>query len=288
VLLFADHHAAEFCRPFCVVILLTVQAASSGGFVSRSFFLSCAMRRHDLTNMRTRSIDAVTAMRIRQYEQLTGEPVRLPVPIEKIVERVLGLDFDWVEIEERPGEQILAGLIPEERRIVLNSTHLNLFQQKPGLERSTIGHEAGHWDIDIDRTSLHHPRLPGFEFQTSVVRRQATDRHVLVEVLNRAAYDDRYFELYRELTAGQDPPEVRSAVDRYQSSMLMPDWLIKAAVRDLDVTNWSCLYELASLAQVTISNLNVRLHRLNMIYIPEGTRDIYPGRDAYIGQKHLF
>ena len=134
------------------------------------------MRRNDLTNMRTRTIDAVTGLRLRQYEQLTGTPVTLPVPVENIVERVLGLDFDWVDIDERPGEQILAGLIPEERRIVLNSRHLELFRQKPGLERSTIGHEAGHWDIDIDRTSLHHPRLPGFEIQGSVVRRQLADR----------------------------------------------------------------------------------------------------------------
>lgn len=246
------------------------------------------MRRHDLTNMRTRTIDAVTAMRIRQYEQLTGEPVSFPVPIEKIVERILGLDFDWIEIEEQPGEQILAGLIPEEKRIVLNARHLELFRQKPGLERSTIGHEAGHWDIDIDRTSLHHPRLPGFEMQASVVRRQATDRHVLVEVLNRAAYDERYFELYRELTAGQDSPEVRSAVDRYQSSLLMPDWLIRTALRDVDVTAWSTLYDLAERAQVTISNLTVRLQRLGIIYIPDGGREIFAGRDAYIGQKHLF
>jgi hypothetical protein len=238
--------------------------------------------------MRTRSIDAVTAMRIRQYEQLTGEPVMFPVPIEKIVERVLGLDFDWVEIEEQPGEQILAGLIPEERRIVLNTRHMDLFQKKPGLERSTIGHEAGHWDIDIDRTSLHHPRLPGFELQASVVRRQAMDRQVLVEVLNRAAYDDRYFELYRELTAGQDSPEVRSAVDRYQSSMLMPDWLIRSAAKELDLTSWPALYVLAEKAMVTISNLTVRLQRLGLVYIPEGTKDLYSSRDAFVGQKHLF
>ena len=246
------------------------------------------MRRHDLTNMRTRAIDAVTGLRIRQYEQLTGEPVMFPVPIEKIVERVLGLKFDWIDIDEHPGEQILAGLIPEERRIVLNSRHLDLFQSKPGLERSTIGHEAGHWDIDIDRTSLHHPRLPGFDIQQSVVRRHAADRKVLVEVLNRAAYDDRYFELYRELTAGQDSPEVRSAVDRYQSSLLMPDWLIRTAVRDRDMTSWPALYELAERAQVTISNLTVRLQRLNVIYIPEGTRDLYVSRDAFVGQKQLF
>ncbi len=246
------------------------------------------MRRHDLTRMRTRTIDAITGLRIRQYEQLIGSPVCFPVPVEQIVERVLGLNFDWVEIEERVGEQILAGLIPEERRIVLNSRHLQLFQQKPGLERSTIGHEAGHWDIDIDRTSLHHPRLPGFEMQSSVVRRQATDRHVLVQVLNRAAFDDRYFELYRQLTAGQDPPEVRSAVDRYQSSLLMPDWLIRPAASEIDVTSWPALYELAERAKVNISNLVTRLRRLNIIYLPEDSKDLYPGRDAYLGQKHLF
>jgi len=238
--------------------------------------------------MRTRTIDAVTAMRIRQYEQLSGTPVTFPVPIEKIVERVLGLHLDWVEIEEGPGEQILAGLIPEEKRIVLNTRHLSLFESKPGLERSTIGHEAGHWDIDIDRTSLHHPRLPGFEIQRAVVRRHAANTRMLVEVLNRAETDHRYFEIYRQLTAGQDPPEVRSAVDRYQSSLLMPDWLIRSAVKSIDVTSWQGLYDLATAAQVNISNLINRLRRLDIIYLPEGSKQLYAGRDEFLGQKHLF
>lgn len=246
------------------------------------------MRRFNLANMPTTVIDEITAMRIRQYEDLIGAPVTFPVPVEKIVEQVLNLDFDWIEIDEREGEQILAGLVPEQRRIVLNSVHLDLFEAKPGLERSTIGHEAGHWDIDIDRTSLHHPRLPGFDMQHAVVCRHATDQSVLVEVLNRAVYDNRYFELYRELTAGQDPPEVKSAVDRYQSSMLMPAWLVREAIEAIDVTNWSNLYDLADHAQVTISNLVVRLHRMDVIYIPDGTKEIYPGRDSFLGQLHLF
>jgi hypothetical protein len=73
-----------------------------------------------------------------------GVPVKLPVPVEKIVEQVLGLDIEWDVIEEQPGEQILAGQVAAERKIVLNEKHLALFQAKPGLERSTIGHEAGH------------------------------------------------------------------------------------------------------------------------------------------------
>ena len=246
------------------------------------------MRRFDLSQMSTQDIDEVTAMRIRQYEQLTGGSVEFPVPVEQIIERILGLDFDWIDIEEQQGEQILGGLVPEQRRIVLNSRHLDLFESKPGLERSTIGHEAGHWDIDIDRTSLHHPTLPGFDFTDEVVHRHGTEKEILVEVLNRAVYDDRYFGLYRELTAGQDPPEVKSAVDRYQSSLLMPAWLIRREVESVDLTQWRNLYELAEKAEVTISNLVVRLHRMDLIYIPDGSKEIFAGKDAFTGQKHLF
>lgn len=246
------------------------------------------MRRFDLANMTTEQIDEITALRIHQYEIRCGTSVSFPIPIENIVEQVLGLDFDWVDIEEQPGEQILAGLVPEERRVVLNSRHVELFESKPGLERSTIGHEAGHWDIDIDRTSLHHPSLPGMDITPELVCRHSSNSDMLAKVLDRAVHDSRYYTLYRELTAGLDPPEVKSAVDRYQSSLLMPDWLIRNAVSQIDVTNWSDLYDLANQAQVTISNLVVRLHRLDIIYIPNGTSQIFPGKDAFLGQMRLF
>lgn len=246
------------------------------------------MRRHNLTDISDEEIEDRTALRIRQYEQHIDSTVAFPVPIENIVEQILGLDFDWIEISERRGEMILAGLVPEERRIVLNTRHLELFSDKPGLERSTIGHEAGHWDIDIDRTSLHHPCLPGMQADSSVVLKHSASEAVLTEVLNRAIQDPRYFSLYRHLTAGQDSPEVRSAVERYQSSLLMPDWLIREAVRDIDVTHWPALYDLAAAARVTISNLVVRLQRMDIIYIPDGTHDLYAGLDAWTGQRHLF
>src|ERR1700730_18642502 len=122
------------------------------------------MSKQPLKYLKNEVIEEGTARRIREYEAKTDGTVKLPVPIEKIVEQVLGLDFEWDEIEEQPGEQILGGLVAAERKIVLNEKHLSLFKEKPGLERSTIGHEAGHWDIDIDRAKLNHPTFPGFEF----------------------------------------------------------------------------------------------------------------------------
>lgn len=238
--------------------------------------------------MRTKAIDEITAARIREYEAKTATPVSFPVPIEKIVEQVLGLSFDWDEIDEQPGEQILGGLVAEKRKIVLNEKHLELFQQKPGLERSTIGHEAGHWDIDIDRGSLGHPTFEGFGISACSVNRHSRKSELIVEVLNRALSDERFRKIHRQLTAGEDAPEVRSAVDRYQSSLLMPEWLMREAARRYDLTAWPALYDLAREAQVTISNLTVRLQRLELLYIPEGSKKLYRSHDEFIGQNRLF
>lgn len=238
---------------------------------------------------RNETIEDITAQRIREYEAKAGVTVKLPVPVEEIVEQMLGLDFDWDVIEEQPGEQILGGLDAENRKILLNEKHLPLFQEKPGLERSTIGHEAGHWDIDIDRAKLSQPMLPGISLAPCFVRRQASKSDRLIEVLfTKALHDDRAYKVYRDLTAGQDAPEVKSAVDRYQSALLMPKWLIQDAAGRYDFTKWPNLYDLAKEAQVSISNLTVRLRRLGLIYIPEGTKTIYRSKDEWSGQRSLF
>jgi hypothetical protein len=246
------------------------------------------MSKSNLKYLRNEAIEEITANRIREYESKVGKAVNFPIPIEKIVEQVLSLTFDWDVIEEQPGEQILGGLVVEERKILLNVKHLSLFEAKPGLERSTIGHEAGHWDIDIDRTTLNHPSFPGLPAQSSIIHRHTKNSEWSVKILNLAFGDERYYRVYEKLTEGQDSPEVRSAVDRYQSALLMPKWLVIEAEGHYDFTKWSDLYNLAQQAQVNISNLTVRLQRLNLIFIPENSKDIFRSRDQYIGQGTLF
>lgn len=181
------------------------------------------MSRQSLKYVRNEAIEEITAQRIREYEVKTGGAVTLPVPVEEIVEQVLGLDFDWDIIQEKPGEQILGGLDARNRKILLNEAHNDFFDEKPGLLRSTIGHEAGHWELDVDRAGLAQPLLPGIEFDSCFVHRHASKADRLIEVLfNKAIQDDRAYRVYRQLTEGQDSPEVKSAVDRYQSALLMP------------------------------------------------------------------
>ena len=247
------------------------------------------MSNQRLKYLRNQVIEDITAQRIREYEAKVGITVALPVPIEEIVEQVLGLDFDWDVIQEQPGEQILGGLDVANRKILINEAHSDLFEQKPGLLRSTIGHEAGHWELDVDRSKAAHPLLPGCDVAPSVVNRHASKSDHLVEVLfTRAISDDRAYRLYKQLTDGQDAPEVRSAVDRYQSALLMPRWLIQEAERRYDFTIWRDLYRVVEEAQVNISNLVVRLQRLHLIFIPQGSNRIYRSEDEFQGQGKLF
>lgn len=247
------------------------------------------MSKHNLRFLRNEVIEQVTAQRIREYESKGCTVVTLPVPVEQIIEQVLGLDFDWDEIEEIPGEQILAGLDAVNRKILVNEKHINLFEEKLGLYRSTIGHEAGHYDIAIDQAKLLHPSLPGMELKPVIAHRHAkkSDRTIAV-LLDRAMTDPRAAKLLKKITDGHDTPDQKSAVDRYQSSLLMPEWLMREAAANLVLTSWSVLYELANTAQVTISNLVVRLRRLDLIYMRDGDKTIYRSRDEFTGQKTLF
>ena len=107
--------------------------------------------------LRNQEIEEIAQSRLAEIQQRLGRPLSPPIPIDLIAEQVLGLDFLWEAIDELPGEKVFGGLIAKKRLIVLNENRKGLFAEKPGLERSTKGHEMGHWDLFIDKGSLDHP-----------------------------------------------------------------------------------------------------------------------------------
>ena len=245
------------------------------------------MSKPHLKYLKNEVVEGVTARRIREYEAKAGVTVGFPVPAEQVIEQVLDLSFLWDRIEEPPGEMILGGLDRKARTIVLNETHLDLFQQKPGLLRSTQVHEAGHADLE-GGLGEQGPSLFGEE-EDRIVHRHSTKGDRRLEVLlDLALRNEKAYRLWRKMTEGQDTPDQKSAVDRYQSAFLMPKWLLEEAAGRYDLTRWRDLYALAGDAQVNISNLTTRLLRLGMIFIPKRSKTIYRSKDEYTGQKTLF
>ncbi len=74
----------------------------------------------------------------------------MPIPIERIVERLYGITIEWHELGEPPGTSILGALDPAAKKIALNTKHERLFSEVLGPYEFTLGHELGHWLFDAD------------------------------------------------------------------------------------------------------------------------------------------
>jgi hypothetical protein len=236
---------------------------------------------------RNQTVEEIATRRITELEKVLKVSVTPPVPIDILAEKVLGLDFLWEEIEEMPGEVIWGGLIPSRRLIVLNEKRKKLFEQKPGLERSTKGHEMGHWDLFIDKTS------DGKTYQTDLFPQTAQEQILLrsfasgnVNVFKLLQSEPEGMEVLSKISRRADYPHEARAVNRYAAVISMPKQLVLAEILKIDRTQWVNLYPLAEKFGVTISALIVRLQQLNLLYVGEDKK-LFQSKEEALGQGSL-
>lgn len=234
---------------------------------------------------RNEAVELLAEARLVVLGQVTGVELEPPVPIDLLAEHVLGLDFLWEVIDELPGEVVLGGLIPERRLIVLNERHRDLFRQKPGLERSTKGHEMGHWDLFVDQSTLGQPGLPGLGAGEGLALRGSPAGQV--QVLQALLRDPLGVELLRDLMARADDPAEARAVKRYAAAISIPSALLRALYAQARPTRWPDLYRLAERFEVTITALRVRLEQLGLLHVSADGR-LYASRGEAAGQLRMW
>lgn len=234
--------------------------------------------------LRNQKIEEIAQQRLAEFQSQLGRPLSPPIPIDLVAEKILGLDFLWEPIDELSGETILGGLVPKKRLILLNEKHRKLFAEKPGLERSTKGHEMGHWDLFVDKGSLDHPML----FQTGgdgpfAFRNSHAGEVAIIKALR---LDSEGLELFRKIQSRADEADEARSVNRYAAALSMPAELIRTEALKIDRTEWYNLYRLAEKFDVTITALRVRLQQLGLLHVDaKGT--VYESKDAASGQMTL-
>lgn len=231
------------------------------------------------------SIEDLAETRIRSYEEKWGK-LPIPVPMEKLVGQLYKLTILWDEIEEEKNETILGGLNPEKRLIILNKARQSLFREKNGLEHSTIGHEAGHWEYDVDHKNSDHPILPGLEKQKFFLKRNSHD-HGEIEVFSGSMCGDTFN--YAKGKSRLDTADQERIVNRFSAALNIPKTSLRTVSREFNMVSWTGdkgLYSMAKYYGVTISALTVRLDQLHYIFIGEDKK-IYKSRDEYFGQGQL-
>ena len=194
---------------------------------------------------------------LADYESRFGKIARPPVPIEKLIERHLDLQFDWDDIDDTDEMKILASLDPIEKKINMNARHQDHFETYIGSEPFTMAHEVGHWEMHV--------------FQSGKAQLQLPLDDPPRPFLCRADTGDR-----RELQA-----------NKYAAYLLMPHHLLMQMIGDEDIYHFPNLYRLKDRFGVTIGAFTKRLTDLGLIYIGDDKK-IYSSKEKFQGNLSMF
>lgn len=241
-----------------------------------------------MKRLRADDIEQLTAQRIKEFEQTTDEAISDHcIPIERIIENEpFDLSITYEPIEEHPGETILGALRPERKQIIVNENRLEMLEKHTGLERFTLGHELGHYDLFASA----EPPMPSLfaKEDTNQIHAYRDAKEGIVSVLKELTADKReMYEVWRALnqTRRQDSAREKWAVDRYSGSLLMPRDRVMNAVKGLDLTQWPTIYDLAREFKVSPTAFRVRLEILGLVFYKN--EKLFPSREEYAGQLAL-
>jgi hypothetical protein len=185
---------------------------------------------------------------LREHEGRIGARVQLPVPIDDIIEKTLGLHVTWLEIEEDANEIILARIDPSfhgHPTVQMNERRLNHFEAYFGTEAYSKAHEAGHWVLHLGRGQSTQLSLGGsfsWELKGRLLCRRLDNQ------------DRREFQ-----------------AERFAAFLLLPEHLLRPAIHRLYLTRWSVINELALHCGVSKTAMRKRLEQIGEILVgPEG------------------
>lgn len=186
-----------------------------------------------------------------------GIVIHFPIPVEAIAERVLGLDMDWLDLND---PSVMARLNYSEWKIQPNESLRDFFDRVPGAYHYTLAHEIFHAiehveEIDPDQQSL--------ALEAVVSRRHG---------LSQAPTSN---ETRREIQA-----------QRFAAYLTMPKALLLAKIEGCDLCNRAVLRRVAQEIGVSQQALTIRLTGLNWLYeTPDGR--LYPSKEIAHGQLPL-
>ena len=187
---------------------------------------------------RTDNHHALEATKVlTRHATTSGITIALPVPIELIVEQTYGLEILWDIVPDSGENRILGALDVQNRRIILNQRHQDLFEQYLGPRRFTLAHELAHWLYDAGRPE-----------QLSLLPRDQREEIFCYHRDSPSLHDDLRI---REINA-----------NKLAAHLLLPEDLVRNEWRDGTQDD---LRETAARWDVSQTALRIRLQDLGLI-----------------------
>jgi hypothetical protein len=178
-----------------------------------------------------------------------------------LVADFLDLGVVWEHIPPDEDGAIAARILPWQRLIEINE---DILDKPQGFQESTLAHEIGHWVLHINQ-----------DVADGITSIQEAENH-----------NDPFF--CRGNSSSRELESIEWQAQYFAGCLLMPRHILIDKAHHRDLTHWPHLYELKDELGVSISNLVKRLQDLGWIYVPKGSRQIYPGQAAIEGHMPLF
>ncbi|CAN5220896.1 hypothetical protein BH23CHL1_BH23CHL1_16760 [soil metagenome] len=213
-----------------------------------------------------------------EYTRITGNPIVLPVPIEKVILQVLDIPVEWEPIPTNETRQIISKFvqptITTPARIILNENLVTTkLDECPGLENTALAHEAGH-------AIFHNERSLSQQLALTLPLPAAS----LDSDLNVFADRSQFAQALQALGPSGDDWWREWQAHTFMRFVLMPRRLLLPFIEEQGPQGpltWPFLYRLRERLAVTISALVVHLEKLGIMRIIEGRviRDLRLYRD---------
>ncbi len=188
--------------------------------------------------------------------QARSQSLAPPVQVERLAEDVLDLHILWDIISEKNNDTILAGLAPRQKTVIFNENRKVVFDGTPGLYRTVLAHEVGHWELHVDKASIKQTGMPGMGEQLQFLFRS-----------EKQSWDERNAHLF-------------------MSYLLVPQELLDPIMKQIQIFDWPFLYKLRDKFDVTISVIKIRLERMGLLYVDKDGK-MHRSRAEYEGQMRM-
>jgi hypothetical protein len=231
-------------------------------------------------------IDTIATQYNKAYREQSGNQQGHPVDVEQLID-LLEISVLHDDIEEPDGALFLARYTPAPReRITINKRHVDLFNARPDVYSSAIGHEIGHKILrhtEILAPETTAPSLfpddtsPARHFHKStwgqfgMTREEVLERKALVQQIARQALvSDQARRVIAQLQCFFEPEWVFWQAEHFSRCLLIPrDRLLEQMENPWDLSRWQSIYRLAEMFGVSGSVMKRRLEKLGVIKIGE-------------------
>ena len=243
------------------------------------------------------------ALAYSQADRTKGQnKAAFPVDMERFVDRV-EVSLLWEEIAEPDGAFFLASYTPDDGGLItMNERHRHLFDGRPEIYATCIGHEIGHRILRHHEHRIFQPAPPSlFEErekaqhvfhksswnQYGMTKEEVMERKLFIQNLAKnALVSNKARQILTQMQDHFEPEWMFWQAEHFSLCMQVPkDRLLEILEDGADYTSWRGIYQLGERFAITGSMMKRRLTKLKLIKIGQ---DGNPFQVFPTGQESLF